>query len=266
MWYLYLGSSNLQPVSLLGSQYNSYSEARSSSTSLVGEGKGNPVVQSNASAKMDNLKKWSISTYKCTRQLLSEKFGKGSRTVDEELESQVAVLKETQKKYLNILRLAKQLTQQFSVMLQTQRSLGDAFSDLGLKTPDLHDEFNYNAETQKTLARNGEVLLGALNFFTANLQTLCSKTIEDTMATVKAYDAARVEFDAYRSDHQYYSQTTPTSSAAAFKAEEAKKEFEKQKARYDQIRNDLTVKLKFLEENKVTCISVNNRRCNGPFS
>jgi DNA-binding transcriptional regulator GbsR (MarR family) len=217
----------------------------------MGEGKGTAVVQNNAVAKMDNFKKWSISTYKCTRQLLSEKFGKGSRTVDEELESQVAVLKETQKKYLNILRLAKQLAQQFSAMLLTQRSLGDAFSDLGLKTPDLHDEFNYNAETQKTLARNGEVLLAALNFFTANLQTLCSKTIEDTMATVKAYDAARVEFDAYRSDHQYYAQTTPTSSAATFKAEEAKKEFEKQKARYDRIRNDLTVKLKFLEENKV---------------
>jgi DNA-binding transcriptional regulator GbsR (MarR family) len=223
---------------------------------LVGEGKGTAVLQSNTAAKMDNLKKWSISTYKCTRQLLSEKFGKGSRTVDEELESQVAVLKETQKKYLSILRLSKQLTQQFSVMLQTQRNLGDAFSDLGLKTPDLHDEFNYNAETQKTLARNGEVLLGALNFFTANLQTLCSKTIEDTMATVKAYDAARVEFDAYRSDHQYYSQATPTSSAAAFRADEAKKEFEKQKARFDRIRNDLTIKLKFLEENKVIYFSI----------
>jgi hypothetical protein len=48
--------------------------------------------------------------YKCTRQLISEKSGKGSTTVDEELESQVAVLKETQKKYLSILRLAKQGT------------------------------------------------------------------------------------------------------------------------------------------------------------
>lgn len=240
----------IKAVSFVG-LYNSHPEARSSSSSLVGESKGTSVVQSNTTAKMDNLKKWGISTYKCTRQLLSEKFGKGSKTVDEELESQVAVLKETQKKYLGILRLAKQLTQQFSATLQTQRSLGDAFSELGLKTPELQDEFNYNAETQKTLARNGEVLLAALNFFTANLQTLCSKTIEDTMATVKAYDTARVEFDAYRSDHLYYTQTTPTSSAATFKAEEAKKQFEKQKARYDRIRSDLTIKLKFLEENKV---------------
>ncbi|CAB3978300.1 arfaptin-2-like isoform X1 [Paramuricea clavata] len=98
-----------------GPHYSSYPEARSSSSSLMGEGKGTAVVQNNAAAKMDNFKKWSIST----------------------------------------------------------------------------------------------------------------------------------------SDHQYYAQITPTSSAATFKAEEAKKEFEKQKAKYDRIRNDLTVKLKFLEENKV---------------
>ena len=200
---------------------------------------------------MDNLKKWSISTYKCTRQYLSEKFGKGSRTVDEELESQVTLLRDTQKKYLSILRLSKQLTQQFSSVLQTQRSLGDCFSELGLKTPDLQDEFNYNAETQKTLVRNGDVLLGALNFFTANVQTLCTKTIEDTMSTVKAYEAARIEFDAYRADYESYSRSTPTSSAASFKAEEAKNEYEKQKAKFDRIRSDLTIKLKFLEENKV---------------
>lgn len=218
------------------------------------ENKGTSLVQPNTSARMENLKKWSISTYKCTRQVLSEKFGKGSKTVDEELESQVAVLKDTQKKYMSLLRVAKQLTQQFSVVLVTQRSLGDVFSELGLKTPELHDEFNYNAETQKTVARNGETLLAAMEFFTASLQTLCSKTFEDTMVTVKAYDAARVEYDAYRSDHQYYSQTTPTSSAATFKAEEAKKAYEKQKEKFERIRSDLTIKLKFLEENKVCCL------------
>lgn len=227
-----------------------HSSSHNSNSNLVGEGKGT-VVQSNSAVKMENFKKWGISTYKCTRQFLSEKFGKGSRTVDEELESQVALLRDTQKKYLSILRLSKQLTQQLSSMLQTQRSLGDCFSDLGLKTPDLHDEFNYNAETQKTLVKNGEVLLGALNFFTSNVQTLCTKTIEDTMSTVKAYEAARIEFDAYRADYQHYTASTPTNSAASFKAEEAKNEYEKQKARFDRLRSDLTIKLKFLEENKV---------------
>ncbi|KAF2347297.1 hypothetical protein FHG87_021948 [Trinorchestia longiramus] len=34
------------------------------------------------SSKMENIRSWSISTYKCTKQLLAEKLGKSSRTVD----------------------------------------------------------------------------------------------------------------------------------------------------------------------------------------
>lgn len=35
-----------------------------------------------ASSRIENLKNWSISTYKCTKQLMFEKLGKSSRTVD----------------------------------------------------------------------------------------------------------------------------------------------------------------------------------------
>lgn len=34
------------------------------------------------SSRIENLKNWSISTYKCTKQLMFEKLGKSSRTVD----------------------------------------------------------------------------------------------------------------------------------------------------------------------------------------
>lgn len=33
-------------------------------------------------SRMDTLKNWSISTYKCTKQLMYEKLGKSSRTID----------------------------------------------------------------------------------------------------------------------------------------------------------------------------------------
>jgi len=42
----------------------------------------------------------------------------------------------------------------------TQRALGDAFSDLSQKNPELREEFAYNSETQKILFRNGETLIG----------------------------------------------------------------------------------------------------------
>ena len=70
--------------------------------------------------KLDNIKKWTISTYKCSRQSLYEKLGKTSRTVDPELDEQIETLRDTQRKYSNILRLAKTLSGHFFNMVQTQ--------------------------------------------------------------------------------------------------------------------------------------------------
>jgi len=33
-------------------------------------------------SKIDTIKNWSISTYKCTKQLMFERLGKTSRTID----------------------------------------------------------------------------------------------------------------------------------------------------------------------------------------
>ena len=53
------------------------------------------------------------------------------------------------------------------------------------------DEFGYNAETQKLLCKNGETLLGAVNFFVSSINTLVNKTMEDTLMTIKMYENAR---------------------------------------------------------------------------
>lgn len=92
--------------------------------------------------------------------MLSERLGRGSRTIDAELETQIEVLRDTQLKYANILRLARALTSHFYQVMQTQRALGDAFSDLSQKNPELREEFTYNSETQRVLCKNGETLLG----------------------------------------------------------------------------------------------------------
>lgn len=51
--------------------------------------------------------------------------------------------------------------------------------------------FLYNADTQRSLTRNGETLLAALHFFNNSLNTLTNKTIEDTLLTIRQYEAAR---------------------------------------------------------------------------
>eukprot|EP00066_Takifugu_rubripes_P021806 XP_011611072.1 PREDICTED: arfaptin-1 isoform X2 [Takifugu rubripes] len=207
-------------------------------------------LKSPAMEKLDLVRKWSINTYKCTRQMLSEKLGRGSRTVDVELEAQIEILRENKKKYQHVIRLAQALASQLAQMIQTQKQLGDAFSDLSLKSPELHDEFGYNADTQKLLAKNGETLLGTINFFISSVNTLVDKTIEDTMLNIKQYEFARIEYDAYRTDLEELN-LGPRDTNTLPKIEQSQQLFQAHREKYERMRNDVSVKLKFLEENKV---------------
>lgn len=198
-------------------------------------------------AKIDTLKNWSISTYKCTKQIMLEKLGKSSRTIDSELEAQIEQLRDTQRKYLQILRLTRALSSHFHHVVQTNRMLSEAFSDLAQKSPELQEEFMYNSDTQRSLTKNGELLLLSLNFFTSTINTLCNKTIEDTLITIRQYETARIEYDAYRMDleNSKPEPTSPTISA------ESQKSFDKHKENYEKLRADITVKMQFLDENRV---------------
>ncbi|XP_029464525.1 arfaptin-1 isoform X2 [Rhinatrema bivittatum] len=212
---------------------------------VLAEEPKNPAME-----KLELVRRWSLNTYKCTRQLISEKLGRGSRTVDLELEAQIEILRDNKKKYENILKLAQTLSSQLYQMVQTQRLLGDAFADLSLKSLELHEEFGYNADTQKLLAKNGETLLGAINFFISSVNTLVNKTIEDTLMTVKQYEIARIEYDAYRTDLEELN-LGPRDATTLPKIEQSQQLFQVHKEKYDKMRNDVSIKLKFLEENKV---------------
>ena len=97
------------------------------------------------------------------------------------------------------------------------------------KSPELQEEFLYNAETQvdhqpvykkiniilnknsqRNLTKNGEQLLAALNFFVSSVNTIVNKTMEDSISTVRQYEVSRVEYDAYRSDLEYYATAPKT--------------------------------------------------------
>ncbi|XP_010795568.1 arfaptin-2b isoform X5 [Gymnodraco acuticeps] len=218
----------------------------SSSSSMTAEEASRGV----AVEKIETVKKWGLNTYKCTKQMISERFGRGSRTVDLELEAQIEVLRDTKKKYENVLRLARALTNHFYNMVQTQHALGDTFADLSQKSPELRDEFGYNAETQKLLCKNGETLLGAVNFFVSSINTLVNKTMEDSLMTIKMYEGARLEFDAYRSDLEELS-LGPKDAVAMARIDAAQQQYQVQKDKYERLRSDVIIKLKFLEENKV---------------
>jgi len=70
---------------------------------------------------------------------------------------------------------------------------GDSFLELKHKSFHLCDEFSYNADTQSLLVRHGEILMSALNYFISTLDTLCNKTIEDTVTTIRLYEMSRFD-------------------------------------------------------------------------
>lgn len=243
------GSAPVTPSNQTSS-YNPGSRSSFGSQGSNGSPNHAQTTSAMAKAKLDSLKVWSVSTYKCTRQMVQERLGKASRTVDLQLEAQIEVLRDTQRKYSHILKLAKTLTSQFYLVVQTQRSLGDAFGELAAKSPELQEEFSYNADTQKSLCANGEILLSALNFFTSSVNTLCNKTMEDSLITVKQYESARVEYDAYRADMESL-QLGPKDATTQAKLHESQLKYDRQKQKFDKLRQDVAVKLKFLDENKV---------------
>ncbi|XP_055697724.1 arfaptin-2 [Phlebotomus papatasi] len=206
----------------------------------------NGDIMKNGASKIDTIRNWSISTYKCTRQLMMEKLGKSTRTVDSELEAQIEQLRDTQRKYLSVLRLTRAMSSHFHHVVQTQHALAEAFSDLAQKSPELQEEFLYNSETQRNLTKNGEILLSALNFFISSVNTLCNKTIEDTLITIKQYETARIEYDAYRSDLE---SSKPEATSPG--SEDAQKSFMKHKEQYEKLRSDVAVKMQFLDENRI---------------
>ncbi|XP_059390201.1 arfaptin-2a isoform X6 [Carassius carassius] len=251
---------NLNETSIVSGGYGGAAEGIIPTSSIkapnMHHSNSNPTMMSEEAAKgvavekFDSVKKWSINTYKCTKQMFSERFGRGTKTVDMELEAQIDVLRETKMKYEHILRLARELTNHFYNMVQTQQALGDTFADLSQKSPELQDEFGYNAETQRLLCKNGETLLGAINFFVSSINTLVNKTMEDTLMTIKMYENARLEFDAYRADLEELS-VGLRDAAAMVRIEMAQQQYQIHKDKYERLHSDVSIKLKFLEENKV---------------
>lgn len=218
-----------------------------------GAGTTNVSMQAMTQAAMEKaefLKSWSVKTYKCTKQILSERLGRGTKTIDVELEAKIEILRDTKRKYENLAAVSQALSTHISNMIQAQRVLSEAFNELSHKSNELKEEFRYNSDTQQVLVKNGENLLAAIQFFINGINTLCKKTMEDTLLTVARYEQARVEFDAYRTELDTLT-LAPRTAATISKQGAAEVNFNRQKGIYEKLRQDVGVKLQFLDENRV---------------
>ena len=61
----------------------------------------------------------------------------------------------------------------------------------------------------------------------------------------------RLEYDAYRCDFEAL-ETGPREAATQAKLQEGRKKFEEHKSKFERLRGDVQIKIKFLDENRVS--------------
>jgi hypothetical protein len=163
------------------------------------------------SATTASLRDWSVEHMKVTRQFFSERFGKGLKTVDPDLDVRLSSIRDTQKKYNQLISLMTQLQGQLMDIMNTQQNLAEHFAFMSIRCPELTTEFEYNSKAQKKMTDNGNALIVAIQKFIANVQTVSAKAIEDTLNTAKSYETSRVLYDAYRHDLEIAQKSTSSS-------------------------------------------------------
>jgi hypothetical protein len=111
-----------------------------------------------------------------------------------------------------------------------------------------------------------------MNTFVGTLQTLITKTMEDTIMTIKAYEKARlvlfkltlnsfdehrIEYDAYRHDYEIILSRNHTGGVSLSITEEhIERQYHHFKERYEKLKMNVIVKIKLLDENRVCVFSL----------
>jgi hypothetical protein len=104
------------------------------------------------SAKIDELKTWTVSKYKTTKQNVLEQLGKVGwvflfqfvtrnlqveRTHDKEIEDKIESLHDMHRRYNELLSAARAFTNYFALQTNMQKTMAEAFYQLSLKEDSL---------------------------------------------------------------------------------------------------------------------------------
>ena len=89
---IYMNPANETKKSTESINFSSVGGLPSSPTSVLSTAsEASTRLVSKTASTIETIKQWSRSAYKCTRQIVSEKLGKSSRTIDPELELTIEV-------------------------------------------------------------------------------------------------------------------------------------------------------------------------------
>ena len=75
-------------------------------------------------------------------------------------------------------------------------------------------------------------------------------TRQPYLISVKLYETSRIEYDAYRTDLEFYSSARET-EINQLRLTETQLRFNEKKIEFEKLRSDVQIKLKFLDDNRV---------------
>uniref|UniRef100_A0AC35TPV0 AH domain-containing protein n=1 Tax=Rhabditophanes sp. KR3021 TaxID=114890 RepID=A0AC35TPV0_9BILA len=198
--------------------------------------------------KFKVLKKWTVSTFKNTKQNVLEHMGKVERTIDVETEGKIEYLKELSIRYKTLLKCAKTFADTFKEFNKAKKDLSEAFYQLGIKETLMTNHCNEAHEVIKDTSQNGDFFEKAVTTFVDAMETLCDKTMQDTFFTIQMYEIARLEYDVVRGESAALKDNNGSSVHAITEAEEKVRESQ---AKYEGMIRDVHVKMTLLQENRL---------------
>lgn len=164
------------------------------------------------------------------------------------MDSRINSLHDLHARYREVFNSARTYAECCTRLNNSQRTLAESFYQLSLRENELKQSLADRGEVLRAFSHNGDALLKSLNYFVSSLETLCGKTIKDMLQTVAVYEQARLEFDVHRHELNALRQT-PDAERRVLDEKEAK--LAAAKDRYEQLKEDVRVKLSLLEENRL---------------
>ncbi|CAG5108603.1 Oidioi.mRNA.OKI2018_I69.chr1.g3871.t2.cds [Oikopleura dioica] len=212
-------------------------------------GKVSTEYAEKAIQKSIDLKDWGLKTYRCTKQMYNERTGKGTRTVDFQLDEKIQKIKNTKARYTRLLELTSSLAAQLTAIKGTHKAMSEVFNDLTRQQPELMGELSVNGSVYHHITDQGDTLIKVLSSFADSLKTLVTQTIQDSLDTITNYEKCRIEYDAYRNQLEELQMTQR--NAMSGKVRETQFKMDQARAAYEQKRSDVGVKLELLDENRI---------------
>lgn len=199
-------------------------------------------------AKVESIKNWTVTKFKTTKQSVFEQLGKVEKTIDTEMDAKINNLRDIHQRYRDVYTAAKNYCETFTTLVHNQRMLAESFYQLSLKEAEIKHNLTEQSEVLRGYSHNGEELLKSLQYFVSSMETLCEKTIKDTLLTIQTYEQARLSFDVCRHELTSLRENVNASTKDVSTSET---KYNQQKLKYEQLKEDVRVKIALLDENRL---------------